>query len=161
MGDTRNNRGESKTVLYRRYRDMKSRCLNPRSCNYRHYGARGIRICDEWLGVDGFRNFKKWSLANGYDPELSIDRIDNNGNYEPSNCRWTTKSVPNMSRRTKNTSGYIGVCKHTDGKHWYGRVKDNGKCYYTGMSTDIKEATIMRNNFIIEHGFHNVLNAVS
>lgn len=152
---------ESKTVLYRRYRDMKSRCFNPKCGNYKHYGARGITICDEWLGKDGFAHFKEWALNNGFDPTLSIDRIDNDGNYEPSNCRWTTRSVQNMSKRTKNTSGYIGVCLHSGGKFWYGRVKDNGKTYYTGMSRDIKEAAIMRNNFIIEHHFMNVLNEVS
>ena len=59
MGDNRNNRGESKTTLYRRYIDMKTRCLNPQSCNYKYYGARGIKICTEWLGKDGFKNFKE------------------------------------------------------------------------------------------------------
>ena len=161
MGNRWNNIGESKTKLYRKYIDMKARCFNPNCCNYRHYGGRGITVCEEWLGMDGFKHFKEWSLANGYDPALSIDRIDNDGNYSPSNCRWATKSVQNMSKRTKNTSGYIGVCLHSSGKFWYGRVKDHGKCYYTGMSENIKEAAIMRNNFIIEHGFLNVLNVVS
>lgn len=160
MGNTWNNRGESKTTLYRRYVDMKSRCYNPTSCNYKHYGQRGITVCDEWLGIDGFRNFKKWSLENGFDPSLSIDRIDNNGNYEPNNCRWTTKSIQNMSMRHKNTSGYVGISRHSNGKTWYGRVKVNGKGVYTGMSPNIHEAARMRNDYIIANNLPNVLNVI-
>ena len=92
---------------------MKSRCYNPNSCNYKNYGARGIKICDEWLGKDGYNNFKKWSLENGYKKELSLDKIDNNGNYSPNNCRWTTRRIQNINKRpgTPNTSGFVGVKK--------------------------------------------------
>lgn len=158
MGDNRNNKGATKEPLYRRYIDIKSRCLNPNSCNYKYYGGRGISICEEWLGENGYKNFKEWSLKNGYSSELSIDRINNDGNYEPSNCRWTTRSVQNTTMRHKNTSGYIGICKHSDGKHWYGRVKVDKKCYYTGMSLDVNEAVIMRNEFIVSNNFPNVVN---
>ena len=74
---------------------MKARCYNKSCCNYKYYGARGIKICDEWLGKDGFNNFLKWSIDNGFKKELSIDRINNNGDYKPNNCRWTTKSIQN------------------------------------------------------------------
>ena len=139
---------------------MKHRCYCQTSRNYKYYGARGIKVCDEWLGKDGFKNFKEWAIENGYKKDLSIDRINNDGNYEPSNCRWTTRSVQNMSRRHKNTSGYVGISKHTNGVHWYGRVKVNGKEIYTGMSKDIIEAVKMRNAYIIEHHLENVLNEV-
>lgn len=145
----------SHTKLYEKWKDMKQRCLNPNNGNYKYYGARGITICDEWLK---FENFAKWALENGYSEKLSIDRIDNDGNYEPLNCRFTTMSIQNMSMRHKNTSGYIGVCKHSNGKGYYGRVKFNKKCYYTGFSSDIKEAARMRNEYIIEHNLPNVLN---
>lgn len=114
MGDNRNNRGMSKTTLYRKWIDMKSRCLNPNHENYKHYGARGITICDEWLGEHGFENFREWALLNGYKEELSIDRIENDKGYFPENCRWATKRIQNINRRsTKNTSGYVGVKRHS------------------------------------------------
>ena len=154
------NNNDDIAFLYRRWIDMKARCYNKSCCNYKYYGARGIKICDEWLGKDGFNNFLKWSIDNGFKKELSIDRINNNGDYKPNNCRWTTKSIQNMSRRTKNISGYIGISKHSNGVFWYGRVRVNKKQIYTGMSKDIKEAVKMRNDYIISHNLPNELNEV-
>lgn len=68
---------------------IKQRCYNPKSNNYRAYGARGIRMCDEWL--NNSKAFANWCLNNGYQIGLEIDRIDNDGNYEPSNCQFLTK----------------------------------------------------------------------
>ena len=78
----------SGTDIFIKYYHMKDRCFNSNATNYKRYGGRGIKICDEWLGENGFDNFVKWSYANGYKEGLSLDRIDNDGNYEPSNCRW-------------------------------------------------------------------------
>ena len=149
--------------LYRRYVDMKSRCYRKTNCNYKHYGARGIKVCDEWLGKDGYKNFEKWSLENGYKKELSLDKIDNNADYSPNNCRWTTKRVQNINKRPNipNTSGFVGVRKHCCGNHYYGSVKINDKAYYTGMSDDIIIAAIMRNNYIIDNNLDNELNDLS
>ena len=80
---------------------MKGRCLNEKNTAYKNYGGRGVKICDEWLGKEGFDRFEKWSYENGYKPEtgLSLDRIDVNGNYEPSNCRYTTVYVQRLNQR--------------------------------------------------------------
>jgi len=84
--------GEShpKTKLYYIWVGIKQRCFNPKSREYKYYGKRGIIVCSEWR--NNYLIFKTWALANGYQEGLTIDRIDNNGNYEPSNCQFITRS---------------------------------------------------------------------
>lgn len=84
--------------LYRIYYGMMSRCNNKKYDAYQHYGARGICVCDEWAGH--FYDFEKWALSNGYREDLTIDRIDNDGNYEPSNCRWVDMKVQSNNRHS-------------------------------------------------------------
>ena len=95
-GEKRSKHGESRTRLYKRWTSMLQRCENPNNRSFANYGGRGISVCDEWHDYPTFRG---WALANGYEESLSIDRIDTNGNYEPSNCRWTTSSVQLSNRR--------------------------------------------------------------
>lgn len=71
-------------------KNMRARCYNPNATGYANYGGKGITICDEWQ--EDFIEFKIWALSNGYEQDLTIDRIDSDKNYEPSNCRWITKS---------------------------------------------------------------------
>jgi hypothetical protein len=89
--------GLTGTRLYVIWRAMRSRCSNPKNIGWKDYGGRGIRVCDEW---SDFPVFKAWAFANGYDSHLSIDRRDNNGNYEPGNCRWATMIHQNRNRRS-------------------------------------------------------------
>ena len=93
--------GKRNTRIYGIYQKMKQRCYNKNNSNYIRYGARGIKICDEWLDKEnGFINFYNWSMRNGYTDKLTIDRINNDGNYEPSNCRWVTNKIQSNNRRS-------------------------------------------------------------
>ncbi|GAA0265129.1 hypothetical protein GCM10008922_25250 [Faecalicatena contorta] len=83
--------GMANTKIYYVWKDIIQRCSNANSKSYSNYGHRGISVCDDWLGTNGFEKFYQWALDNGYREGLEIDRIKNNGNYEPSNCRWATK----------------------------------------------------------------------
>lgn len=90
------------TRLYCCWQGIKRRCLNPNSKAYKWYGARGITMCTEW--VNSFPAFRDWAYANGYAENLEIDRIDNDGNYTPDNCRWVTHKV-NCNNRIRKKGG--------------------------------------------------------
>ncbi len=109
--------GKSKTRLHGIWRGIKDRCLNQNNSRFNLYGGRGITICKEWK--DDFQAFYDWSMKNGYADNLSIDRIDVNGNYEPSNCRWaddktqannkTTSVLLTMNGETHTISEWAGI----------------------------------------------------
>lgn len=89
--------GESGTRLFKIWGGMLNRCSNARNRNWPNYGGRGISVCASWAA--SYESFRDWSLANGYADNLSIDRINNDGNYEPINCRWTTINVQATNKR--------------------------------------------------------------
>ncbi len=89
--------GKRHTKLYYVWRGIKTRCYNKHSKKYDVYGWRGIAVCDEWR--NDFMNFYDWAINNGYKDGLTIDRIDVDGNYEPSNCRWATQKQQQRNRR--------------------------------------------------------------
>lgn len=116
--ETRINNGKSVvkhrgrgTRLYHVWSDIKIRCFNSKSSNYANYGGRGITMCDEWR--NDFATFRDWSIANGYDEtapkgQYTIERINVNGNYEPSNCRWATTKEQGNNRRNNHLLTYDG-----------------------------------------------------
>lgn len=93
--------GKHDTRLYRIWVAMKQRCNNPNNESYKYYGERGIKVCDEWR--KDFMVFYNWAMNNGYNDNLTIDRINVDGNYEPANCRWITyQEQARNTRKTKN-----------------------------------------------------------
>lgn len=98
------------TRIYKIWANIKTRCCNINHSTYKDYGGRGITICDEWK--DNFQAFYKWAMSNGYDDNLTIDRINNNGNYEPSNCHWVNMKTQCRNRRNNVVVQYKGekVC---------------------------------------------------
>lgn len=94
------------TRIYKIWEEMKCRCFNKNYKRYHDWGGRGIKVCDEWK--NSFQAFYDWSMKHGYKDNLSIDRIDNDGNYEPSNCRWATCKEQNRNKRNNRLITYKG-----------------------------------------------------
>ena len=94
----------SHSRIYRIFNHIKQRCNNKQDSAYKDYGGRGIKMCKEW--EDNFINFYNWSIANGYKENLSIDRINNNGNYEPENCRWAINAEQQNNKRNNHIITY-------------------------------------------------------
>lgn len=103
--------GQSKSRIHKEWRGILHRCKNPSASHYENYGGRGITVCEEWKGQNGFINFYNWSMENGYADNLTLDRIDNDKGYSPDNCRWIPhiENCHNRGARKDSTTGYPGV----------------------------------------------------
>lgn len=150
--------GLSKTRIHHIWSGILQRCNNENAEIYSSYGARGVTVCDEWLSFSVFNN---WAINNNYNDILSLDRIDPNGNYEPKNCRWTTRLVQSQNQRllnSKNTSGFKGV-SFKSGKY-EASISNNNKRIYLGRFLTPMEAAIAYNNFILLNNTHHTLNRI-
>lgn len=98
--------GLSDNNLYYAHSNMKSRCYNQNDKRFKNYGGRGIIVCDEWLGANGFINFYNWAISHGYSDGLTIDRIEVDGNYEPNNCRWVDLTTQENNRTNNHLITY-------------------------------------------------------
>lgn len=98
--------GQAHTRIYNIWNMMVARCHRKNTKGYPEYGGRGITVCDEWR--NSFQSFYLWAMANGYNDELSIDRVDNDKGYFPDNCRWATKYVQSNNKRSNRTIEYKG-----------------------------------------------------
>lgn len=109
--------------LYDIYMSMKQRCYDEKTKSYKHYGGRGISVCDEWLGVDGFTKFldDMGERPKGY----TLDRINVEGDYTPENCRWASYNIQAINRRMRktNTSGTTGVNRTSGGGKWMAQIR--------------------------------------
>lgn len=112
--NTKHNLSHSR--IKRIYYDMRSRCYDSNTPKFKNHGGRGIVVCEEWMGEHGLEVFYDWAIKNGYQENLSIDRIDNNGNYSPDNCRWATTEEQNFNRRNNRLFEINGMSKHA--KDW-------------------------------------------
>lgn len=112
---------EDKKRLMTIRHSMYCRCFYSGTHGYNRYGGRGIKMCDEW--IKNPQSFYDWSINNGYRKDLTLDRIDVNGNYEPSNCRWVTREVQDNNRRTSRKITYNGETKTVS--QWARKYKIN------------------------------------
>ena len=139
----------AKTPLYRVWSDMKRRCNNPNREAYINYGGRGISVCEKWYN---FIVFKDWALNNGYSDDLMLDRIDNDGNYEPTNCRFVNRYISELNKRKiKNLDCNIRF-HHMKYEVTMRRV---GKYYYVGTFDTIEEARKKKLEFV-NSGFNKL-----
>ena len=143
--------GMCSNKFYQTWSNMFNRCNNTKDKNYRHYGGRGITVCEEWLDVS---NFVAWcELTNPNIEGYSIDRIDNDKGYSPENCRWVDKSTQVINQRIKknNTSGCVGVYYYKKYNTWGAVIRINKIIKYIGTFKTLEEAVQARDNYITEH----------
>jgi hypothetical protein len=115
VGEINKTHGETKTRLYHTWKGMRARCLNPKNPGFNNYGGRGIQVCAEW---GSFIHFRKWAISSGYADNLTIERVDVNGNYCPENCTWIPKGNQSANRRF--------VQRAPDGELWWHKAQRNG-----------------------------------
>lgn len=120
------------------YQGMKQRCYNTKRPNYKYYGGRGIVICDEWLNSP--QAFYNWAMANGYQENLTIDRINTDGNYEPQNCRWASFKEQAANKRPWSNTGLEGITYDEKNNRYRVYLRHR----YLGSRKSLQEAVALR-----------------
>lgn len=149
--------GLHKHPLYNTWCNVKSRCHNAKNPRFKHYGGRDISMCVDWHDINIFIS---WCLDNGWKKGLQIDRIDNNGNYNPENCRFVTNHENNLNTRllrSTNKTGFRGVNLHRRNKYAAG-VKVNYKRINLGTFDTPEEAARVRDDYVIKNNLGLPLN---
>ena len=152
--------GLSKTSIYQSWKSMMHRCYHPHNPGYHTYGGRGISVCDEWKNPE---KFYQWAISNGWQKGLSIDRINVNGNYEPSNCRWTDAKGQKENLQTiirTNKSGFRGVSFRAERNVWLARITYEGKIIHLGHHASPELAAKAYDSYVIANGIKRPINHV-
>lgn len=142
--------GRIRRRLYAAWFNMKIRCTDPSHDSWKYYGAKGIRVCEEW--ARDFGVFCDWALAMGYSDDKSIDRIDNDKDYAPQNCRLATREqqARNRGKAANCTSRYKGVSWRPDVRKWVCHVNCRGLPSHVGFFDDEREAARAYNTVAAE-----------
>ena len=144
-------------ILYTTWLNIKARCNNKKNPRYSDYGVRGISVCDEWESQAEV--FISWCLANNWSQNLQIDRINNDGNYEPKNCRFITiKEQQSNKRKRKDSGKYPDVRKHNN--KYKAVITANSKKTHIGMYSNPIDASVARDSYIINNNLTNKLTFV-
>lgn len=126
--------------IYQTWANIKTRCTNPKTPYFDSYGGRGIKVCEEWM--NDFQAFYDWAMSNGYKEGLQIDRIDNDGDYTPENCRWVTKTINANNKRNNLLIEHNGIC-HTAAE-WSRITGISKKAIYTRIKAGKPPEEILR-----------------
>lgn len=154
------NHGLKYTKEYSTWRNIKTRCYNVNVTGYKYYGDRGITISDLWIEdpisfIEYIKSLPDYGMKN-----YTLDRINNDGNYEPGNLRWASKTVQanNQRRKVNHTSKYIGVFYHKKNKKWVIVINSENHNIYLGSYNCETKAALVRDKYIKEHNLKNKLN---
>lgn len=160
-GCTKNKKhGHSRDRLYTIWIHMKKRCNDKTHKQYKMYGEKGIKVCQEW--DKNIKSFIDWAMSNGYKDNLTLDRTDNEKGYTPDNCRWVGMDVQAMNRGKPitNKSGYKGVYYKKDNRKWCASISYYGITKFLGYFDTPEEGGIAYNNFVISNNLPHPLNKI-
>lgn len=145
--------------IYKVYKDMIRRCGDPDHKDFKYWGAKGVRVCDEWLA--SLQSFYDWAYPQ-YRRGLSIERADIDGNYCPENCRWIPKNEQSINRGIfcNNTSGFKGVSFMPARGKYKAYIGVKKKVVYLGLHLTAKDAAKAYNDYVTDHGLPHPLNEI-